>query len=482
MSLDQALASRLEFSGVDAAARAALRELQPLIARVLPGILSAFYARIRQTPEAKKLYADDARMRHAEQMQFKHWINLASGRFDDSYIQSVTHVGEAHHRLGVPPRWYIGGYSFVLVGLLKAIQTEYGGLITGKAKRTKRAALLGALTAAAMIDMDYSISVYIDRAEDAREAGRMAMLDIADHFETAVGGIVTTVSSTSVELEAAAQTMTRTAERTQQLSIVVTTASEEASSKVASVAAATGEMSASVNEISGQVQESSRIAKEAVSQAQKTDGRIAELSAAADRIGDVVKLITAVAEQTNLLALNATIEAARAGESGRGFAVVAGEVKALAAQTAKASGEIANQISGMQMATADSVMAIKEIGGTIGRIAEIADHIAKAIAKQGAATQAITVDVHQAAHGATEVAKNIIDVSRGAGETGSASARVLSSAQSLSIQSGDLKEEVKNFLIAVRDGPANRRKVDDPNYRGPERRNAVANRMAAGTR
>ena len=181
------------------------------------------------------------------------------------------------------------------------------------------------------------------------------------------------------------------------------------------------------------MQESSRIAGEAVKQAQTTDARITELSQAASRIGDVVKLITAVAEQTNLLALNATIEAARAGEAGKGFAVVAQEVKALAGQTAKATDEIGTQIAGMQAATQESVAAIKEIGGTIGRISEIAATIAAAVEEQGAATQRDRPQRRSRRPRApTEVASNIVDVNRGAGETGSASSQVLSSAQSLS--------------------------------------------------
>ena len=185
-------------------------------------------------------------------------------------------------------------------------------------------------------------------------------------------------------------------------------------------------------------------------QAEKTDARIAALSKAAGRIGDVVKLITAVAEQTNLLALNATIEAARAGEAGRGFAVVASEVKALAAQTAKATGEIGNQITEMQSATNESVTAIKEISGTIGRISDIASTIAAAVEEQSATTQEIARNVQQAATGTMEVATNITDVNRGAGETGSASSQVLAAAQSLSSESNHLKLEVEKFLLTVR--------------------------------
>jgi methyl-accepting chemotaxis protein len=285
------------------------------------------------------------------------------------------------------------------------------------------------------------------KVHDQRKA---EMRKLADEFEAAVGEIVQAVSSASTELEASATTLTTTAAHTQQLSGRVEAASQEASSNVKSVAAATEEMTASIAEIGQRVQESNRIASEAVSQAQMTDARINELSKAAIRIGDVVNLITTIAEQTNLLALNATIEAARAGDSGRGFAVVAQEVKALAAQTAKATNEISSQIAGMQVATQDSVVAIKQISATIGRISEIAAMIATSVDQQGGATQEIARNVDQAALGTSEVATNIVDVNRGARETGSASAQVLSSAQSLSGESNRLKLEVGRFLDTVR--------------------------------
>jgi methyl-accepting chemotaxis protein len=293
------------------------------------------------------------------------------------------------------------------------------------------------------------------RIEQQRESGERAQRGeqlgkLTADFEQRIGGIVGTVTSAATELVSAAGTLSRTAESAQQMSGMVASASEEASSNVQSVASATEEMTSSVNEIARQVQESSRIASEAVSQAEKTDARINALSQAASRIGDVVKLITAIAEQTNLLALNATIEAARAGEAGRGFAVVAQEVKALAAQTAKATDEIGTQIAGMQTATAESVNAIKEIGGTIGRISEIASAIAAAVEEQSATTREIARNVQGASKGTAQVASNIGDVSKAAGETGSASSQVLASAQSLSREGNVLKGEVEAFLRSVR--------------------------------
>ena len=281
-------------------------------------------------------------------------------------------------------------------------------------------------------------------------ARKADMRKLADEFEGAIGRIIDTVSAASAELETAASTLTATAERSQQLTTVVAVASDDASANVQLVASATEQMSSSVNEISRQVQSSAKIASEAVEQAQATNNRVSELSKAAGRIGDVVELINAIAGQTNLLALNATIEAARAGDAGRGFAVVASEVKALAQQTAKATGEISEQISGIQNATRESVSAIKTIGSTIGRMSEIASTIASAVEEQGVTTQEISRNVRQAAQGTMQVSSNISDVQRGTGETGVASSKVLSAAQSLSSQSYRLKADVATFLNSVR--------------------------------
>jgi methyl-accepting chemotaxis protein len=288
-------------------------------------------------------------------------------------------------------------------------------------------------------------------ADRAVSAARAQTISAATgDFEVMIGELVGSLASASIELEAFATTLSSSADHAQELTTMVAAASEEASTNVQSVASATEELSTSVNEISRQVQESARMANEAVDQARKTNDRVGELSKAAARIGDVVELINTIAGQTNLLALNATIEAARAGEAGRGFAVVASEVKALAEQTAKATGEIGQQISDIQAATQESVGAIKEISGTIEKLSEISSTIASAVEEQGAATQEISRNVQQAAQGTHQVSSHITEVERSASETGSASSQVLSAAQSLAGESDRLKSQVEKFLNTVR--------------------------------
>jgi len=291
------------------------------------------------------------------------------------------------------------------------------------------------------------------RAEQERQQAKLQRREmdrLADAFETAVGEIVQTVSSASSQLESSASALRSTAERTQSVATGVAAASNEATTNVQSVASASEELAASVGEVGRQVQESSRIASEAVRQAGITNEQITRLAQAAARIGDVIDLINSIAGQTNLLALNATIEAARAGDAGRGFAVVASEVKALAEQTAKATEEISQQVGSMQDATGKSVAAITDISGTIARMSEIATAVAVAVEQQGAATHEIARNIQQAAQGTGEVSSGVADVQRGAAETGSASAQLLSSAGLLSRNSTRLSDEVANFLRTVR--------------------------------
>ncbi|MBR0985901.1 methyl-accepting chemotaxis protein [Bradyrhizobium liaoningense] len=287
-------------------------------------------------------------------------------------------------------------------------------------------------------------------AATAAEQRKSDLRGFVEEFRGSVGGILDKVLASSGEFERAARQLTDVARSTADLSAQSAGASENASEHVRSAASASDELSQSISEITRRVQESNQISAEAVQQAEATDQRIAQLSEAGARIGDVVKLITSIAEQTNLLALNATIEAARAGEAGRGFAVVAQEVKTLAGQTAKATDEISNQIASMQLATEESVVAIKAISQTIERISGIAGSISAAVEQQKSATHNIVASVRAAVSGTADVAVNVRHAAKGASETGETSSRMFASAQALSGESLHLKAEVDGFLDRVR--------------------------------
>ena len=315
---------------------------------------------------------------------------------------------------------------------------------------------IGAMAAAVLVFKDNLIRSRALEAETARvraeaEAQRKAGLrQMAEAFERAVGGIIGLVSSSAIELQTTAQSLTTTATQTASQSTTVAAAAEQATSNVNTVAAAAEQLGVSVQEIGRQVDGSTRLAQGAVAEAGQTGALVQELSSAVARIGDVVGLISSIASQTNLLALNATIEAARAGQAGRGFAVVASEVKALAEQTARATDEISGQIARVQASTGEAVTAIGSITVRIQEINGVATSIAAAVEEQGAATQEIVRNVGQAAQGAGEVTSNITGVAAAADETGKAASQVLGAATELSRQSEHLSAEVARFLDTVR--------------------------------
>jgi methyl-accepting chemotaxis protein len=437
-------ADQLRFFQLDATARERLRQFRIVLEPKLPGVLDGFYAHLRGWPQMMKSFTDEASIARARKAQAAHWLRLFSGAFDEDYFVSVRRIGEAHARLGIEPGWYIGAYGFALAELLRLAATANSGGFFGNAGK---AAGIGALTSvigrAVMLDVALVTNLFQEVVEKKAVDQLKAM---TDELSGTIGTVIGSVGRSANGLQLDAQTMTKAAEQASTKAVAVASASEQAAGNVQTVAAAAEQLSNSISEIASQISKSSAVASDAVRQAGETSATMRVLADAADRIGEVVRLINDIASQTNLLALNATIEAARAGEAGKGFAVVASEVKSLANQTARATEDIKSQVSEIQSAAGKAVDAIGSIDATIRQMDEIGTAIAAAVEEQGAATAEIARNAQQAAAGTTEVLSNISGVTEAAAETGQAASSVFSGAQELSRQADMLSGQLDAFV------------------------------------
>ena len=386
----------------------------------------------------------------------------ARDRADQAASRSITNLAIASvlgilAALGLATAITVLGITRPLASLVAVLRRMVDGDVDATIREAARGDEIGAVGRAvdgikAMVAQKATEQAEMRRIADEAAAAerRRTMIQLADGFERAVGGIVGRVSSSATELQATAQQMSMTANETASQSSTVAAAAEEAASNVGTVAAAAEELGASVQEIGRQVQGSAGLAQNAVAEADQTGQLVRELSRTSARIGDMVSMISNIASQTNLLALNATIEAARAGEAGRGFAVVATEVKELASQTARATEEIGGQIGEIQSVTERAVSAIGSITGRIGEINTVAATIAAAVEQQGAATQEIVRNVSQASVGTTEVTRNVAGLAQASDEAGAAASEVLAAATELSRESEHLTSEVDRFLATIR--------------------------------
>ena len=447
MTDDRDLAARLAFARIDAAVIADLDPLWGLISPELEGLMKRFYAHVTAEPRMAALIGE--RQGTLESAQVKHWSRLFSGKFDADYAASVERIGRAHHRIGLEPRWYIGGYQFMLTELSRLVLKKH------RFAPARAVRLVEALNKAVLFDLDFALSTYQQVLLEERARHNSAVEAAVAEFRAATEGVLRIVDDSARRMQATSQSLSAIAVETASEATSAATASEETSMNVQTVASAAEELTRSIQEISRQVGNATAVVSTATGMTEASSADVARLSDAAQKIGDVVGLIQAIASQTNLLALNATIEAARAGEAGRGFAAVASEVKQLAAQTSKATDEIAQQIAGIQASTASAVNTIRDVARTMTEIHQVTSSIAGAIEEQDAATREIAASAQMAARTTLTLSTNVGQVNAGIDQTKEAAAEVFSTSNALGDQSSQLAEDVRRFLAALTsDAPA----------------------------
>lgn len=395
----------LAFVRISDADKPAFNDICAILPKHIERILDGFYAHVSREPELAKLIGDPSNIPRLKAAQRQHWAGLFRGDFSEQFIAQAIRIGEAHERIGLTPRWYIGAYAYVMAELAPVLTREY------RWQPARLAAAMAAMSKAIALDMELAISVYLEKGQERRLSD---LRTVASKLSSGIGEAVEQMAQRGNEVRDAASKITDAMIAVEDRASAVASASEEATTNVQESARATRELSDAVRNVDQRVGHSAIIAQEAVVRAERAAESIAALHSASENISDTVKLIADIASQTNLLALNATIEAARAGEAGRGFAVVAAEVKALANQTSRATEGITNQVSSIREATGLAMSAIADINETIGEINGISIEVSATVQQQTAAAAHISHNVDEAAAGTQDVSAKIVEV---AGQT-----------------------------------------------------------------
>ncbi len=450
-SSDAMSETRLLFMGISAGVTDALRRFWPIARNELPNILDEFYDNLAKFAELAKLI--EGEVPHLKKAQGEHWNRLFSGRFDNDYFASVYRIGITHNRIGLEPRWYIGGYNYILKRLLQIAVRTY------RWSPARLSATITAINSAVMLDMEIAISVYQDSLLEERSAKSNRVAGLVTNFDSTMSETLGVVRKDTFALNDTAQELRTIAVQTSEQTAAASAAIVQASANVQTVASAAEELAASIREIGLQVAQSARTSNLVAAEADKTSETVRGLAESSGKISAVIDMINDIASQTNLLALNATIEAARAGDAGKGFAVVANEVKSLANQTARATEEIGGQIREVQSATQGAVAAIGGIVARIEEVKEIAATIASAVEEQSAATAEIARNVQEASAGTQQAASNMERVNSSAQVSSTAAGNMFTATNGLSEKTSSMFATIDSFLVDIRNSTMSAREV-----------------------
>jgi methyl-accepting chemotaxis protein len=439
---DVQIRNRLHSACIDAEDIRTLKGVWREIEGRLPGYLNGFYVHVRQEPALDTLIGE--RETQLKSAQIGHWRSLFLNGFDQAYFDNALRIGGTHHRIGLEPKWYIAGYSYLFNEIVDHLIRRY------RFSPAAQSAAIRATTKAVFMDLDIALSTYQEASEQAlverSRTTEAAITQFQREFDTVIGGF----RDSAGDLKATSTSLDGTVQTTQTSADSVASAASTTSADSTSVAAASEELTKSIQEISHQISGASQSIREIVGLTEASGGEVAQLSGAVGRIGEILSLIHGIAAQTNLLALNATIEAARAGDAGKGFAVVASEVKQLATETARATTEISRHIQEIQSSTERAVTSNRAILSAVHQVEQMTTSVAAAVEEQSTATNEIAVRVQHVSQSASIVAENVGELNEAVTRTHTASDQVGGAARRLDSQSAELEHSVKAFFTRLR--------------------------------